>query len=167
MHGGTIVDATIITAPGSTKNRAGRRDGEMHQTKKGNQWYFGMKVHSGVDAGSGYVHTITGTAANVHDVNETEKLIRDDDKLFTGIPGTLTPKNTCHLWRPNGSPLSTSGSTYAPRQSRCQRNMKAFDGTRRSRTANRPYVARLSIHFLLSNDNLVIVRRHTKASQKT
>ena len=64
MHGGTIVDATIIAAPSSTKNRTGKRDEEMHQTKKGNQWYFGMKIHSGVDAGSGYVHTITGTAAN-------------------------------------------------------------------------------------------------------
>ena len=70
MHGGTIVDATIIAAPSSTKNRDGKRDEEMHQVKKGNQWHFGMKVHSGVDAGSGYVHTITGTAANVHDVNE-------------------------------------------------------------------------------------------------
>ena len=84
MRGGTVVDATIIAAPGSTKNRAGKRDAEMHQTKKGNQWYFGMKVHSGVDAGSGYVHTITGTAANVHDVNETEKLIRDDDDVVYG-----------------------------------------------------------------------------------
>ena len=70
MHGGTIVDATIIAAPSSTKNKDGKRDEEMHQVKKGNQWYFGMKVHSGVDAGSGYVHTITGTAASVHDVNE-------------------------------------------------------------------------------------------------
>lgn len=70
MHGGTIVDATIVAAPSSTKNKDGKRDPEMHQTKKGNQWYYGMKVHSGVDAGSGYVHTITGTSANVHDVEE-------------------------------------------------------------------------------------------------
>ena len=53
MHGGTIVDATIISAPGSTKNRTGTRDPEMHPTKKGNQWYHGMKVHAGVDAGTG------------------------------------------------------------------------------------------------------------------
>ena len=89
MHGGTIVDATIIAAPSSTKNKAGKRDEEMHQTKKGNQWYFGMKVHSGVDAGSGYVHTITGTAASVHDVNETEKLIRNDDTVLYGDSGYL------------------------------------------------------------------------------
>ncbi len=74
MHGGTIVDATIIAAPPSTKNKNGGRNPEMHQTKKGNEWYFGMKVDSGVDAGSGYVHTITSTAANVHDSNEAVKL---------------------------------------------------------------------------------------------
>jgi IS5 family transposase len=89
MHGGTIVDATIIAAPSSTKNKEGKRDEEMHQTKKGNQWYFGMKVHAGVDAGSGYVHTITGTAASVHDVNETEKLIHEDDEVLYGDSGYL------------------------------------------------------------------------------
>ena len=67
MQGGTIVDATIIHAPSSTKNKTGKRDPEMHQVKKGNEWHFGMKVHVGVDAGTGYVHTITGTAANEHD----------------------------------------------------------------------------------------------------
>ena len=87
MHGGTIVDATIIAAPSSTKNKEGKRDPEMHQTKKGNQWYHGMKVHSGVDAASGYVHTITGTPANVHDIEETAKLIRKDDEVVYGDSG--------------------------------------------------------------------------------
>ena len=87
MHGGTIVDATIIAAPSSIKNKEGKRDPEMHQTKKGNQWYHGMKVHSGVDAGSGYVHTITGTAANVHDIDETSKLIRKHDEVVYGDSG--------------------------------------------------------------------------------
>lgn len=87
MHGGTIVDATIISAPSSTKNKDGKRDPEMHQTKKGNQWYHGMKVHSGVDAGSGYIHTITGTPANVHDITETEHLIREDDTVVYGDSG--------------------------------------------------------------------------------
>lgn len=87
MHGGTIVDATIIAAPSSTKNREGKRDPEMHQTKKGNQWYHGMKVHAGVDAGSGYVHTITGTPANVHDIEETAKLLREDDEVCYGDSG--------------------------------------------------------------------------------
>lgn len=87
MHGGTIVDATIINAPSSTKNKEGKRDPEMHQTKKGNQWYHGMKIHAGVDAGSGYIHTITGTAANVHDIEETSKLIRPDDEVVYGDSG--------------------------------------------------------------------------------
>ena len=69
MRGGSIVDATIIAAPSSTKNATGQRDPEMHQTKKGNQWHFGMKAHIGVDAGTGYVHSVTATAANVHDLD--------------------------------------------------------------------------------------------------
>ena len=87
MHGGSVVDATLIAAPTSTKNNDKQRDPEMHQTKKGNEWYFGMKIHSGVDAGSGYVHTITGTSANVHDIVETAKLIRDDDEVVYGDAG--------------------------------------------------------------------------------
>lgn len=87
MHGGTIVDATIINAPSLTKNKEGKRDPEMHQTQKGNQWYHGMKIHSGVDAGSGYVHTITATSANVHDIDEATKLIREDDEVMYGDSG--------------------------------------------------------------------------------
>ncbi|GIX21510.1 MAG: IS5 family transposase [Gammaproteobacteria bacterium] len=64
---GTIVDATIISAPSSTKNKDGKRDPEMHQTKKGNQWYFGMKAHIGVDSRSKLIHSVVATAANVHD----------------------------------------------------------------------------------------------------
>lgn len=89
MHGGTIVDASIIAAPSSTKNAEGKRDPEMHQTKKGNQWYFGMKVHTGVDAGTGYVHTVTVTSANVHDVEETTNLVREDDDVMYGDSGYL------------------------------------------------------------------------------
>jgi len=81
MRGGTIVDATIIAAPSSTKNASGARDPEMRQSKKGNQWYFGMKAHTGVDAGTGYVHTVTATAASVHDLDEITNLVRDDDEV--------------------------------------------------------------------------------------
>jgi IS5 family transposase len=70
MRQGTIVDATIIAAPPSTKNKQKARDPEMHQTKKGNQWYFGMKAHIGVDVASGVVHTVVGTAANEADINQ-------------------------------------------------------------------------------------------------
>ena len=87
MRGGTIVDATIIHSTSSTKNKDGKRDPEMHQTKKGNQWYHGMKVHSGVDAGSGYVHSIVGTSANVHDITITAQLIREDDQVVYGDSG--------------------------------------------------------------------------------
>src|SRR5215204_2302305 len=70
MRQGTIVDATIIAAPPSTKNKSKTRDPEMHQTKKGNQWHFGMKAHIGVDVTSGVVHTVKGTAANEADINQ-------------------------------------------------------------------------------------------------
>ena len=87
MHGGTIVDATIIQSTSSTKNKTGERDPEMHQTKKGNQYYHGMKAHIGVDAGSGYVHSLTGTAANAHDITEAHNLIREDDEVIYGDSG--------------------------------------------------------------------------------
>ncbi len=64
---GTIVDATLISAPSSTKNRQGKRDPEMHQTRKGNQWYFGMKGHFGIDSKTKLIHAVAATAANVHD----------------------------------------------------------------------------------------------------
>ncbi len=76
---GTVVDATLIAAPSSTKNKEGRRDPEMHQTKKGNQWHFGMKCHIGVDADSGLVHTVVGTAANVHDVTQAGALLHGEE----------------------------------------------------------------------------------------
>ena len=75
LKAGTVVDATLISAPSSTKNTSGERDPDMHQTKKGNQWYFGMKAHIGVDAESGLVHTVRGTAANVNDVVEANNLL--------------------------------------------------------------------------------------------
>lgn len=84
MHGGTIVDATIIDAPKSTKNQKKERDPEMHQTKKGNQWYFGGKLHVGVDAGTGLVHSLEATAANVNDSIPAHKLLREDDEVVYG-----------------------------------------------------------------------------------
>lgn len=89
LKGGTIVDATIINAPPSTKNAEKARDPEMHQTKKGNEWHFGMKCHIGVDAFSGLVHTIKVTPANVHDVTVASELIREDDEVVYGDSGYL------------------------------------------------------------------------------
>ena len=89
MHGGTIVDATIIDAPSSTKNAEKARGPEMHQTKKGNEWRFGMKMHVGVDAGTGYVHTIEATSANEHDITVAFRLIREDDEVVYGDSGYI------------------------------------------------------------------------------
>ena len=75
LRSGTVVDATLISAPSSTKNASGERDSEMHQSKKGQQWFFGMKAHIGVDADSGLVHTVRGTSGNVNDVLEANSLL--------------------------------------------------------------------------------------------
>ena len=84
---GTVVDATLIAAPSSTKNNTGERDPEMHQTKKGNQWHFGMKAHIGVDAESGLVHTVIGTAANVNDVTQGHGLLHGDESVVFADAG--------------------------------------------------------------------------------
>jgi|TARA_R110000851_G_C13000744_1_gene558285 IS5 family transposase len=79
LKAGTAIDATLIHAPSSTKNSSGERDPEMHQTKKGNQWFFGMKAHIGVDADSGLVHAVVVTAANVHDLTPVDELLHGDE----------------------------------------------------------------------------------------
>lgn len=92
---GSIVDATIIAAPSSTKNAEGQRDPEMHQTRKGEQWHFGMKAHIGVDADSGLVHTVTTTAANEADVTQVADLLHGKeeevyaDSGYRGAPGRV------------------------------------------------------------------------------
>jgi transposase, IS5 family len=91
MREGTLVDATIIAAPSSTKNRRRERDPAMHQTKKGNQWYFGMKAHIGADETSGLVHSVEGTAANVSDISQAHALLHGEEKRvgadagYTGV----------------------------------------------------------------------------------
>jgi IS5 family transposase len=145
MHGGSIVDATIIAAPSSTKNKEGKRDPEMHQTKKGNQWYHGMKVHAGVDAGSGYVHTITGTAANVHDIDETANLLREDDKVcygdsgYSGVEKRPEIKNNEHFCKIDFAQMS--GRPV----SRCPPIIKASTGTKRLRIGSHQSGAKWSI----------------------
>ncbi len=87
MRQGTIVDAILIAAPCSTKNNAGKRDPEMHQTKKGNQWYYGMKVHIGVDKDSGLIHSVVTTAANVHVLTPAADLLHGDEQVVYGDVG--------------------------------------------------------------------------------
>ena len=80
LKSGTVVDATLIAAPSSTKNKTGKRDPEMHQTKKGNQWHFGMKAHIAVDADSGLVHTVVATSANQSDVEQIADLLHGKEE---------------------------------------------------------------------------------------
>jgi IS5 family transposase len=87
LRQGTIVDATLINAPSSTKNQSGERDPDMHQTKKGNQWYFGMKAHIGVDTESGLTHTVVTTPANVNDVTQAHALLHGDETDVFGDAG--------------------------------------------------------------------------------
>jgi IS5 family transposase len=99
---GTVVDATLIAAPSSTKNKRGERDPEMHQTKKGNQWHFGMKAHIGVDAELGLVHTVVGTAANVNDVTQGHALLHGKEEVVFADAGyqgaTKRPEATGVDW---------------------------------------------------------------------
>lgn len=96
---GSIVDATIIAAPSSTKNATGERDPEMHQTKKGNQWFFGMKAHIGVDADSGLVHTVVTTPANEADVEVVDELLHGKEAVahadagYTGADKRVKRRN--------------------------------------------------------------------------
>jgi len=84
VNRGTIVDATIISAPSSTKNQTKERDPEMHQTKKGNQWYFGMKAHIGVDSQTKVIHSVAATAANVHDSQVLPELLHGEETRVWG-----------------------------------------------------------------------------------
>ena len=92
LRGGTIMDATLIAASPSTKNKAGKRDAQMSQSKKGNQWYFGMKAHIGVDARSGLVHTAGVTTGKVHDAKVMDNLIREDDRAVFADKGYVNEK---------------------------------------------------------------------------
>lgn len=89
MHGGTIVDATIIEASSSRKNAEGKPDAEMHSVKKNTKWFFGMRAHIGVDAGTGYVHHLSVTAANIAEIKVSPKLLRADDTVVYGDAGYL------------------------------------------------------------------------------
>lgn len=107
LEGGTIVDATIIAAPSSTKNKAQERDPEMHSTKKGNQWHFGMKVHTGVDSKSGIVHSISVTPANVHDSQEIENLLHGNETRVYGDSAYTGQKEAIKQAAPHAKDFTT------------------------------------------------------------
>lgn len=97
---GTIVDATIVNAPSSTKNSEKQRDPEMHQTKKGQQWYFGMKLHIGVDSQTGLTHSVVVTAANVHDKHALPDLLHGRERRYYGDSAYASQKPLAHSKAP-------------------------------------------------------------------
>ncbi len=112
---GTIVDATIIDAPSSTKNKDKARDPEMHQTKKGNQWYFGMKAHIGVDSQTKLIHSVAATAANVHDSQMLEDLLHGDETRVWGDSAYAGQGNTLRERAPNAKDFTNKkGSRVRP-----------------------------------------------------
>ena len=104
---GTIVDATIIHAPSSTKNEKKARDPEMHQTKKGNQWYFGMKAHIGVDSKEGIVHSVCSTAASVSDVHMLPELLHGDERKVWGDAGYQGQSEAIHEAAPQAQDMTS------------------------------------------------------------
>jgi IS5 family transposase len=102
LRQGTIVDATLIAAPPSTKNRTKSRDPEMKQTKKGNQWYFGMKVHIGADAASGCVHSAEMTSANVHDSVVIDALLHGEEEIAFGDSAYASKERSLEAERGEG-----------------------------------------------------------------
>jgi IS5 family transposase len=103
---GTIVDATIIGAPSSTKNREKQRDPEMHQTKKGQQWYFGMKLHIGVDSQTGLAHSAVVTAANVHDKHALPQLLHGQEQQLYGDCAYASQSELIHTKAPRASDMT-------------------------------------------------------------
>lgn len=110
---GSVVDATLIHAPSSTKNSSGSRDPEMHQTKKGNNWYFGMKAHIAVDADSGLVHHELCTAANVHDLHAVDRLLHGSERHVFGDSGYRGIANWSRRKRVKWSIAMTPGNRRA------------------------------------------------------
>jgi len=122
---GSIVDATIIAAPSSTKNSAGERDPEMHQTKKGNQWHFGMKAHIAVDAESGLVHTVTATAANEADVEQVADLLHGKEEQVwadSGYRGAQTRVMRDVQWHIAGRPSDMAKMPEGRAKARARKN---------------------------------------------
>jgi IS5 family transposase len=104
---GTIVDATIIAAPSSTKNSKKERDPEMHQTRKGNQWYFGVKAHIGVDSKEGIVHSVCTSAASVSDVHMLPDLLHGDEKKVWGDAGYQGQTKAIHAAAPAAQDMTS------------------------------------------------------------
>lgn len=126
---GTIVDATIIVAPSSTKNAKGKRDPEMHQTREGKQWYFGMKLHIGVDSQSGLAHSAVVTAANVHDKHPLPNLLHGREKRVYGDNAYRGQKKLIHSKAPQAKDFTNERVR--------RRKDEPVDEVRRTRNRNK------------------------------
>ena len=118
---GTIVDATIIHAPSSTKNASGERDPEMHQTKKGQQWYFGLKAHIGVDAKQGTVHSLATTAANVADCHMLPELLHGEERKVWGDGGYQGQTKAIQEVAPKAQDMTCKRTRYKNRVDQLQK----------------------------------------------
>ena len=114
----TIVDATLIDAPTSTKNQQKQRDPDMHSTKKGNQLYFGMKAHLGVDSRTKLIHSVAVTAANVHDSQVLETLLHGEETRVCAMRPTVVRPRYCGNTRPTPKILPTKGGQPLSRPDR-------------------------------------------------
>lgn len=126
VNSGTMVDATIINAPSSTKNKDKARDPEMHQTRKGNQWYFGMKMHIGADSLSKLIHSVVVTPANVHDKHALPDLLHGQERRVYADAGYAGQQDTIHELAPQARAFvnerAYGGKKLTPRQKQRNRN---------------------------------------------
>lgn len=137
---GTIVDATLIDAPSSTKNKEGKRDPEMHQTKKGNRWYFGMKGHIGVDSQSKLIHSVAATAANVHDSQLLGDLLHGEETRVWGDSAYSGQGDVIHEHAPNAKDFTNKKGA---------RNRPLSDEDRGKNTAKSRVRAKVEHPFLV------------------
>jgi IS5 family transposase len=145
---GTIVDATIIHAPSSTKNREQRRDPEMHQTKKGNQWYFGMKAHVGVDSKTKLIHTALVTAANVADATVLPELLHGEETRVWGDQAYRGQADVIHRCAPKAQDWTHRRYRYQDRTDEVEREKNRSKSTVRSKVEHVFAVMKLQFGFV-------------------
>jgi IS5 family transposase len=145
---GTIVDATIIHAPSSTKNREQRRDPEMHQTKKGNQWYFGMKAHVGVDSKTKMIHTAVATAANVADATVLPELLHGEETRVWGDQAYPGQTEVIHQCAPQAQDCTHRRYRYKNRMDEVERGKNRTKSTVRSKVEHVFGVMKLKFGFV-------------------
>jgi transposase, IS5 family len=133
VSNGTIVDATIIAAPSSTKNKKGERDPEMHQTKKGKQWYFGMKAHIGVDSRTKIIHSVAVSAANIHDSLALPVLLHGKETRVWGDRAYQGQREVIRKYAPKALDMTNRRCRYKGRVDEVQRRKNRVKSRIRSR----------------------------------